>query len=82
MNKLRENIESYVRKQNGLRAVSLKLSVNLKNFGDCEVTELGNFLSSFGEALHAREFLREEATNRINLYSIEPLKLYHVKLFI
>ncbi len=78
MDFLRNSIEGYVRNQNRLRKKSLKLSVNLKNFGSSEATQLGDFLALFGEALHSREMVREETTTKIALYSIEPLKLYHI----
>lgn len=82
MEALRKTIESYLRNQTRLRKQSLRLSVNLKNFGDNEATQLGDFLSTFGDAVNAREMIREEAMTKVALYSIEPLKLYPVSLSI
>ncbi|KAI8906124.1 FAM92 protein-domain-containing protein [Powellomyces hirtus] len=76
MANLRRTLAGYLRNQERLRRKSLKLAVVLKMFSETEAPSLSDVLAGVSELLTERELARENALQRINLLSQEPLKLY------
>ncbi|KAJ3145585.1 hypothetical protein HDU86_000862 [Geranomyces michiganensis] len=76
MSNLRSTLAGYLRNQERLRRKSLKLAVVLKMFSETEAPALSDVLGGLSELLTERELARENALQRINLLSQEPLKLY------
>ncbi|TPX64865.1 hypothetical protein SpCBS45565_g05609 [Spizellomyces sp. 'palustris'] len=76
MASLRRTLAGYLRNQERLRRKSLKLAVVLKMFSENEAPALSTVLSGLAELVTEREKAREVATDRINIVSQEPLKLY------
>jgi hypothetical protein len=82
MTNLRREIQAYLKNQELLRGKAVKLATALKSFGDTEAPKLGGFLYCLSEAMSAKDKAHEEAMQQMALSCIEPLKYYHVLVYV